>query len=340
MKNLVDRLSPSPGEAIILMPLTRVLVESTTHIGRVSIFPPGELQPDLTEATPVPRKDLVHIQSQLTGFSLDLFNEFAGVGFCTSISSEKLQQHDHDADITLLSQLAGFSERSFDLLRLNYCRLDLPDTLPGPIGVWDISTPYIGALIYFPDENSWCELAGAAASYTSIVSGIGLDLDGCQTCNPPSESDGEVGAIAAHALSLLSDAMHARNDTAKFVRCMTLLEFLGSPDDYKNWKKLKGDIACHIARDKADYLIRLEELRTFTSWENESNEQVGYRTLVVHHGKFIDDILPDRKDRQSLFRKLQTYSHAVIDDMIENAHMRWEEFLQFRAQKKSDLGVS
>ncbi len=340
MKKLVSLFSPEQGEAIVLMPLTRVLAESITNVGSLTIFPPGHLHLDPGDATTIPRKGLTEVQSQITGFSFEIFEDLASVGFCSRIDSSQLKTHDHDSDITLLSKLAGFAERSFDLLRLNYCRLDLPDTLPGPVGVWDIATPYVGATIYFPDQNSWCEIAGAAASYASIVAGIGLDLYNCHTSHPPSDSNGEVGAIAAHALSLLSDAMHARNDTAKFVRCMTLLEFLGSPDEYKQWKKLKGEIACHVATNKADYLNTTEELRKFTSLENEHNEQCGYRTLVVHHGKFIEDILPIRKNRRDLFRKLQNYCHAVINDMIENSSMSWDEFANFRAQKKIELGVA
>lgn len=322
------------------MPLTRVLAESVTNVGNLAIFPPGHLNPETSDSARIQRRILVEFQSQLTEFSLDLFKEHASVGFCHPIDRSQLEANDHDSDITLLSRLAGTAERSFDLLRLNYCRLDLPDTLPGPIGVWDIATPYVGALIYFPAENYWCEIAGAAASYASIVAGIGLDLNGCYAPHPPSESDGEVGAIAAHALSLLSDAMHARNDTAKFVRSMTLLEFLGSPDEYKQWKKLKGEIACHAATNKTDYLKKLEELRTFTSFENERNKQCGYRTLVVHHGKFIEDILPSREDRQKLFSKIQFYCHAVINDMIENSQMSWIEFTVLRESKKRELGIS
>jgi hypothetical protein len=340
MKKLISLFSPEQGEAIILMPLTRVLAETITNIGSLKIFPPGYLDLEPSDATATSRKKLTEAQSKITGFSFEMFEYLASVGFCYKIDSLQLKTHDHDSDITLLSKLAGFAERSFDLLRLNYCRLDLPDTLPGPVGVWDIATPYVGATIYFPDQNTWCEMAGAAASYASIVSGIGLDLDSCHASHPPSESDGEVGAIAAHALSLLSDAMHARNDTAKFVRCMTLLEFLGSPDEYKQWKKLKGEIACHIATNKSDYLNKIEELRKFTSLENERNEQCGYRTLVVHHGKFIEDILPIRNDRRDLFRKLQNYCHAVINDMIENSSMSWEEFANFRVQMKFQLGVA
>lgn len=340
MRNLLNSISPEAGEAIVLMPLTRVLAEKPTRVGHLTIFPPGELEIVTDDANLLHRKDLVEIQSKITGFSSNLFEEFPTVGFSVALSLNKIQQHNHDDDITLLSELSGMAERSFDYLRLNYCRLDLPDTLPGPIGVWDISAPYIGTLIYFPEEKKWCEIAGAAASYTTVVSGIGLDLDGCQVCDPPSKSNGEVGAIAAHALSLLSDAMHARNDTTKFVRVMTLLEFLGSPDEYKKWQKLKGDIVCHIARDKEDYQSRLEELRTFTSLENSLKEQIGYRTLVVHHGKFLEEILPERENRRSLFRKLQTYCHAVIHDMINNAQMTWSEFLSLRTQRKRDLRVA
>ena len=322
------------------MPLTRVLAESVTKIGSLVIFPPGYLNPVTSDSACIKRRNLTEVQSQLTGFSLDLFQEHASVGFCHPIDVSKLEAGDHDSDITLLSKLAGAAERSFDLLRFNYCRLDLPETLPGPIGVWDIATPYVGALIYFPAENCWSEIAGAAASYASIVAGIGLDLYDCYAPRPPSESDGEVGAIAAHALSLLSDAMHARNDTAKFVRCMTLLEFLGSPEEYKQWKKLKGEIACHAATNKTDYLRKLEELRTFTSFENERNEQCGYRTLIVHHGKFIEDILPSRDDRRKLFRNLQSYCRAVIDDMIKNSQISWIEFTALRERKKMELGIS
>jgi hypothetical protein len=341
MRNLIDILFPEEGEAIVLMPITRVLVEDQLKIGNLTIFPPGDLEIIKTDVDLLSRNGIVTYSSRITGFSTNLFDEFATAGFSARIEWSKLQQHNHDDDITLLSQLSGFAEKSFDLLRLRNCSLDLPDTLPGTIGAWELSAPYVGALIYFPEANKWCEIAGAASSYTTVVTGIGLDLYGCDIYNPPpSELDGEVGAIAAHALSLLSDAMHARNDTAKFVRTMTLLEFLGSPDEYKQWKKLKGDIACHIARSKEDYLERLEELRSFTSMKNDLEEQIGYRTLIVHHGKFLEDILAERDKRRKLFRKLQDYCNAVISDLLVHSQMTWSEFLDLRVQKKLDLGVA
>lgn len=339
MKLLVELLEPTDNEAIVLMPITRVLCEELTCIGNLKLFPPGYFPFQLGDSQYIQRSSLMKLQSALTGFSPELFKNLTGVGFCAQLSRESIEKNSHDADITLLSQLSGSAEKSLDYLRLNYCQLDLPDTLPGPVGCWDMSNSYMGALIYFPSDDSWCDLAGAATSYSLVVAGIGLDLNACYVPEPPSGIDGEVGAIAAHALSLLSDAMHARNDTAKFMRCMTLLEFLGSPDEYKQWKRIKGEIACHLARDKAGYHACLEELRDFTSQESSSGDQVGYRTLVVHHGKFVEDIIPDREDRRALFRRLQSYSQAVINDMINNADKSWEEFLEYRQEKKASIGV-
>jgi hypothetical protein len=70
---------------------------------------------------------------------------------------------------------------------------------------------------------------------------------------------------------------------------------------------------------------------------NAQEEQVGYRTLVVHHGKFLEDILPERDKRQELFRKLQAYCNAVISDFLVHSQMTWSEFLDLRAQKKCVL---
>jgi hypothetical protein len=142
MRDLIEILAPKKGEAVVLMPVTRVLVESQSVIGNLTIFPPGSLEIVKTAAALLPRTSLVTYQSQITGFSTNLFDEFATVGFSAHVEWSKMQKHNHDDDITLLSQLSWVAERSFDLLRLQYCELAIPDTLPGPIGVWDISAPY------------------------------------------------------------------------------------------------------------------------------------------------------------------------------------------------------
>lgn len=68
---------------------------------------------------------------------------------------------------------------------------------------------------------------------------------------------------------------------------MTLIEFLANPDEYRNWKKLKSDIVCHIARDETDYHHLLRRFEELTSIKDSAGNQKGLRTLVVHHGRFV-----------------------------------------------------
>lgn len=362
MYSPLDLFDEDPEKKLIVMPLTRVLVESQISIGSIEVIPPGELnvdqlRPSLNQelANELFGKDVLYsnsrgvvcfegqklrqLKSWLTGFNIDVLKSCPCACFQTNLDWSRFLDASHEDDLVLLHRLAATAERSFDVLRMELCRLDLPDTLPGAIGSWDGTGEFVGALVYCPREKTSHLIAGAAPNYSSIISGIGLDLNGYYLKDIPSALDGEVSGIVIHALSLLTDAMHARNDTTKFVRTMTLLEFLGSPDEYKQWKRLKGEIACHCVRDQQSYLRLLDRLRIISSFETETGEQQGYRTLVVHHGKFLEDILPDIKSRRKLFRELQGYCGCVIKDMLRYRYMKWEEFIQFRSDLKKSIGV-
>ena len=102
---------------------------------------------------------------------------------------------------------------------------------------------------------------------------------------------------------------------------MTLLEFLATPDEFKNWKSLKGDIICHSASDKTHFHKLAHRFRELTSLEDACGKQIGIRTSVVHHGRFLEDVVPDANDRRSLFRELQVFASSVLGDMLENATM-------------------
>ena len=156
----------------------------------------------------------------------------------------------------------------------------------------------------------------------------------------PQPSDGEIGAFAVHALMLFSDVMMSNNDTIKFVRAMILLEFLANPDEFKSWKKLKGDIACHCSADRAEYLRHQERFRELTHILNSEGKEAGLRTLLVHHGQFLNDIIPDQSERRSLFRELNHYCSCVLQDMLDNSTMSWKDFEDLRVQKKAALGVA
>jgi hypothetical protein len=195
-------------------------------------------------------------------------------------------------------------------------------------------------MIYTAVDHESYLIAGPALEFATAVQGIGLELDRDFPEPLPTASDGEVAAVAVHAMTLLSDAMHAPNDTIKFSRVMTLFEFLASPDEYRNWKKLKGDIACHCAGTKAEYLKILERFKELTSVEDASGVQRGLRTLIVHHGRFIEEMLPDKKHRKALFHELQGYCLAVLSDMLDNRTLSWAQYEERRSELKKTPGVS
>lgn len=226
-----------------------------------------------------------------------------------------------------------------DIVRFEFCRLDLPATLPGVVGSWEGSGPYLGALLYCPQDHESYLVAGEASGYAVISSGIGLDFGRGYLEPLPSASDGEVGAVVVHALSLLSDAMYSRNDTSKFLRTMTLMEYLANPDDYQRWTKSKGEIACHSATDKGSYLRISSRLHQITAIKDASGTELGYRTLIIHHGKFLEDVIPDRRHRRALFAELFTYVSVVMEDMLERVELTWDQFTEYRHELKVSLGV-
>lgn len=337
------------------MPLTRLLFYESFEIDDFYFFPPGST--DLVSLRPIPNKTLEsareradgialegqglrEVSTSLTGFDLEILANSPLVAFNVEIDWDEFLEANHEYDISLLKLLSSRAERALDIIRLHYCRLDLPNTLPGQIGSWEGSGENLGALLYSLEDHESYLIAGAAIECSVVVRGLGLELDANPQLALPNPKEGGVAGVVLHGLSLYSEALNSSNETIKFIRVMTLFEFLASPDEYQNWKKLKGDIACHCARDKASYLSLCERFRALTSSEDPSGKQIGLRTLIVHHGKLLPELVPGIKERASLFRELQGYAVAVLADMLSNAEASWEEYVEHRAQLKRTLGVT
>lgn len=356
MDAIFHELSQDPGRAkLVFMPVSRLLVEEPLSVGRFRIFPPGYVdlaafrpvskltlnsQLDESGVTSLSGQPLREVATTLTEFSIETLASSPIVAFVAKLDWGIFLDATHNTDLETLRVLSATAERAFDIVRMRLCSLDLPDTLPGVVGSWNESGSYLGAMIYTPETHESYLIAGAAIDCAVVVKGIGLDLDSDFSDPLPMAADGEVAAFAIQAMSLLSDAMYARNDTSKFVRVMTLLEFLASPDEYNNWKKLKSEIACHCANTKQDYLQLVERFKELTSTKDELGVQRGLRTLIVHQGKFIEELIPDRKKRRALFLELQGYCNGVLGDMLKNRALSWTDYVKRRTELKRVLGVN
>ncbi len=85
-------------------------------------------------------------------------------------------------------------------------------------------------MLYSPEDHESYLIAGAAVECSIVTRGLGLEIDAFPSTRLPIPDEGDVAAVASHALFLYSDAMSAPNETTKFIRIMTLLEFLANPD--------------------------------------------------------------------------------------------------------------
>ena len=101
-----------------------------------------------------------------------------------------------------------------------------------------------------------------------------------------------------------------------------------------------SEIICHFAKDKADYLRLVERFKELTSKEDDNDLQTGLRTLIVHHGKFLYELMPDRNKRKQMFNELQRYSECVLKDMLSHGASSWEAFSAYRHTLKAKLGVA
>lgn len=356
MRELIADLMTNPSQKrLVVMPLTRLLFYEPFAIDGFHFFPPDAT--DLRSLRPIPNKtlesagrgadsitlegqELREVSTSLTGFDNEILSTSPLVAFNVDLDWDGFLEADHEYDISLLKLLSSKAERALDIIRLFYCRLDLPNTLPGQVGSWEGSREYLGALLYAPEDHESYLIAGAAVESSVVVRGLGLELDTNPLLALPSPNDGDVAGVVLHGLSLYSEALNSPNETIKFTRVMTLLEFLASPYEYQNWKKLKGDIACHCANDKASYLRLCERFRALTSIEDTSGKQVGFRTLIVHNGRLLPELIPGANDRAALFRELQGYAFAVLTNMLSNAGLSWMEYVEHRAQIKVTLGVA
>ena len=337
------------------MPVSRLVIAEPFEVGEFSFYPAGEidldsLQPKVNqtledtmrgiESASLSGQVLREISTSLTAFRLGCLDESALVVFPENLDQERFSNGSHRDDIAILQWLSARVERALDVVRFDFCDLFSPSELPGVAGSWKGSGGYLGALLHSHADKQSFLIAGDAVECSAVVKGIGLLIDTPVRTPLPITAEGEVAGFVIHALTLFSDAMTSPNETMKFIRCMTLLEFLATPDGYRGWKKLKGDIACHCARDKASYLRICERFQELTSLKDGEGVERGLRTLLVHQGRLIPELIPDTRKRRALFRELQGYIKRVIGDMIECRAMTWAAYCDRRARLKQALGVA
>ncbi|MBL8524204.1 MAG: hypothetical protein JNN20_10980 [Betaproteobacteria bacterium] len=354
LEQLKDKAREAADKTCVaLLPVSRLVFDDPFQVGSFQFYPPGAI--DLAALRPVANAQLTdvlcgsqltplfgqrlrEVQSGSTGFDLAVLDSTPTIAFVADLNWDSFHDWSHGDDISFIKQLVSKAERALDIIRFEYCRFDRPDTLPGSAGSWRESGEWLGAMLYSVADHESYLIAGAAVESSSIVRGLGLQLSDGPRTPLPEATEGGVAAIAAHGLTLYSEVMNAGSETMKFTRAMTLLEFLANPYTYTSWKDLKGDIACHVAKSKTEYHDLTHRLRQLSS-DIDAGRQMGIRTLIVHHGKLLPEVLSGAAQRADLFRELQRYAGKMLDDMTRHRSLTWAQYCSRRVALKQSLGV-
>lgn len=322
----LDGLSDS-NKTLIILPITRIVFEGRPFcMDKYQFLPPRTI--DYRKIFNINDglfgNSLREITKSYTLFSVDiLYNNYC-IAFMYDLKWNEFRNYpNHKSDVTLLKLLSDSTNEYFDLINFYGCSLTLSDTLPGEVGTWIGSNDYLGAFLFNENEGTYY-IAGSAIESSRVVKGLGLDisdsyLSAAQILN--NYTDSEVSKVIKYALSIYKDALYANNKTIKFIRMMTLFEYLAFPNEYKNFQTIKKYIICHSAKNKTDYHKLSERFKVFSE---------EYRTEIVHNGKTLESVITDYDERENLLKEVEKYFKITINSMFKYIDNDWKDFDDYR----------
>ncbi len=320
----------SKGEKLAIMPISRIHLEYPISYPTGITFYPAEYL-DIRDFRVVPNilrnGSLADAASAITGITQSDFEKSPLVVFPYKLKWNDVLRGEHETHLQIIRKLAAYVEKTLDVVKFHLCQLHLVDTLPGKAGCFDAIPMFSAALLYTLDDHESYILAGSVFTHVN-VKGLGLELEPLAAKDFPKK--GEIGKILQHGLSLYSSALEANNNTSKFFQCMNLIEYLASPDDFEKFSDVAKTIARYAAKNNGEYERIKERFNELTGKRDENKKFTGYRTRIVHLGEMLDDILPNNKDVEMLFRELDRYIGMVMAHMLTHSDISWVEYLDIR----------
>ncbi|MCR2043775.1 hypothetical protein [Anaerosalibacter massiliensis] len=227
----------------------------------------------------------------------------------------------------LLKMVLETAEDVMNVLRYINSNFDKTSNLPQRAGY--ISGLNSGFLLCYPHLKTFNYVVEKYhVLNTSIGNGLNIDIDEMISQLDmyflSLRNDGyEVGSIIKHAFRLYSDILYMPTATNKFMQAMSLIEYLANPFEYEQMKKAKTKIVPFSSDCKKEYFDICERFKYLTSLEDESGKQIGLRTLIIHNGKNLEELMDKGYKIDLLLRELQMYICNFINNIIIYSDKDW-----------------
>lgn len=300
------------SKTLVILPLSRVVFEGRPFCtDKYQFIPPKTID----------YRKIFNIESNLynglrtkcrdlTLFSVDkLYNSYC-IAFMYDLNWNEFRGYpNHKGDVTILKLLSDSTNEYFHLINFYGCSLNSPDSLPAEVGSWVDSNDYLGAFLFNIQEGAYY-IAGSAIESSRVVKGLGLeigDIIDSASRRLIEYTESEVSKVTKYALTLYNDALYSHNKTNKFIKMMTLFEYLAFPYEYKKFKEAKKYVFCHSVKDKNHYHELSERFKVFSE---------EYRTAIIHNGQTLELVIPDYDEREKLLNEIEKYFKVTISSMF------------------------
>jgi hypothetical protein len=313
---------------LIVMPISRLNINSSIISETVCLFQPGQFQIELINIKTLDGKKFMakdtktlrdHI-TNITEISIEVFVNFPLIVFTKKLSFETYAKLNQNQDNQLIKECSNYADRMMDLLRYYNNDYNVPEALPAKPGVW--SDRYSAMLCYFPDRK-FGNIQAREVELKAFSMGIGLEASITDQLGFRlllSNESNRVQNIARHALKLHSAIIESDNETIKFVQIMILFDFIGDPFGYGQFQNLKKRFIPCLTSDR----VKANKL---ANWFMELTKgDTSVRTGIVHMGKNIEELVPVISERRALFNELHTHIYSLIQHIIYSPATTWEEY--------------
>lgn len=322
------------GYHLAILPVARMELSSAPigFPGMISFHPVGAVDLDSLEISPNPENTpcLAERLSHASGIDEEVFARHPLIVLPCRFDWSDFRNSSYRAQLEFIRSLSEIvDDECFNFIRYRQCPIEPVHALPGRAGQTNSNHMMAGALLY-SRENGGRIIGGDAFSHI-VTRGLGLRIESINGDEFPKQ--GEVGKLVNHALSMYSHLIETNSSTAKFVQCLTLLEFLASleePGKFKPFKNTKKFVVRYSTTDPTEYQRIMERMVELNGMKDETGQNVGYRTQIVHFGKRLESLVPNLDERQELFQELEGYIRAVIDHLIEHSEKSWDDYKLIR----------
>ena len=311
----------------VSLPVANFLIPKPFPFAGAKFTPPTQEHADknistnaLDAVSILPFNNLSTAITALSGVKLSDFDAVTVVSFNLSLEFPHYPKPNRQDDQRLLTEAISRAEAILDLIRVGYCRLDIPQYSPMMAGYFSHLNRL--AVAVHNDANGNQRLIAREPDRPIMMPGLGLELDSVPSCPviepiiSEQHADESLGARLQRLLRVFGQTFTAFSDDEKILNLIFALEGLLTPENCST-SKFKTTIGKFLSDDSRHQKC---ENDTFAKFYKE------VRNPMVHRGKSYEQLGRDRKTDLM-------YLQGIVAKLLERlSKYRRSDFSEFWRQ--------